>query len=70
MSPSGIKVDSEQYGGACAPAYYYNKKENNMSFMARGIALALAVVAIAVSAQGCPRVPKSGGFTASHAESK
>lgn len=41
-----------------------------MRLMVRGIALALAVVAIAVSAQGCPRVPKSGGFTAAQSESK
>ncbi len=41
-----------------------------MRLMVRGIALALAVVAIAASASGCPRVPKAGGFTAVQSEAK
>jgi len=40
-----------------------------MRYMVRGIALALAVVAIAASVQGCPRVPKASG-SAVQSESK
>ena len=62
--PRGIEVTqfSGLDAGVRAPAFVdKSTKEITMRLMVRSIALALAVVAIAASASGCPRK----GFTAS-----